>query len=80
MRSLLIFVGAAAGVLAAIFVGAALAYEFMLFAWVYDWNPDYSSIDRCLDRGGRWVYESRQCEGSRVRPPTADSPARSHAP
>lgn len=27
-------------------------------------NPDYSRIDRCLDLGGRWNYELRDCEGS----------------
>jgi hypothetical protein len=25
-------------------------------------NPDFLSIDSCLDSGGRWNYETRTCE------------------
>ena len=37
-----------------------IAYEAFLF-YAHDFSPDYKSIDRCLDSGGRWDYENRVC-------------------
>ncbi len=38
-----------------------LSYEVFLF-YAHDFNLDYMKIDRCLDRGGRWNYETNECE------------------
>lgn len=35
--------------------------DFMLWQ-AHDYDPNYSKIDRCLDHGGRWDYESVLCE------------------
>jgi hypothetical protein len=40
----------------------SLAYLMVLFI-ANDFNRDFLGIDRCLDRGGRWNYERRSCEG-----------------
>lgn len=45
-------------------VGLAIAYEAALFV-AHDFDPDYSHIDRCLDRGGVWNYAERACEHQR---------------
>lgn len=41
---------------------AVASYLAALFI-VHDCNPDFLSIDSCLDSGGRWNYETRNCEG-----------------
>lgn len=42
----------------AVLIVASLAILFFYFKrWI--------DIDRCLDRGGRWNYETRECEGER---------------
>jgi len=43
-------------------VALNLAYLLVLFV-LYDFSPDFLSIDKCLDRGGRWNYGQRACEG-----------------
>ena len=50
--------------IAAIPVILVIAYTVAL--WVStDFSLDFMSIDSCFDNGGRWNYESRECEGSR---------------
>ncbi|HXD19374.1 MAG TPA: hypothetical protein VN654_20320 [Vicinamibacterales bacterium] len=36
-------------------------YLAVMFA-LYRGNPDFLSIDSCLDGGGRWNYATRMCE------------------
>lgn len=43
-----------------ILAGIVVAYEAALFV-VHDFSWDYSSIDRCFDRGGAWSYSERTC-------------------
>jgi len=30
-----------------------------------DWIRNFLLIDKCLDHGGRWNYETSECEGER---------------
>jgi hypothetical protein len=47
----------------AVFVAAVVIVALaILFLWV---RNEYR-IDQCLDHGGRWNYESQQCEGART--------------
>lgn len=48
-------------------LAAAVAYYGLLFA-MHGGNPDFLSIDRCLDAGGRWNYERHLCEGPPAPP------------
>lgn len=36
------------------------AYFFFLF-WAHDYDPDFISIDGCMDSGGCWDYEAKMC-------------------
>ena len=36
-------------------------YFFTLYA-IHGFNPDFLAIDQCLESGGKWNYEHRQCE------------------
>jgi hypothetical protein len=50
------------------------AYSMALFV-AHDFNPDFLSIDGCLDAGGQWNYERRACEGDRWKnSPQAPAP------
>lgn len=40
---------------------AFIGMEFVIMDSL-DYDPNYSEIDRCLDHGGRWNYESILCE------------------
>lgn len=42
-------------------IGVVALYQLILFS-AHNGNPDYNLIDRCLDNGGRWIYEQRSCE------------------
>ena len=54
--------GIKATLLAVTLVAAVLlSYPAFLFV-VHDFNPDFMKIDSCLDRGGSWNYQTRQCE------------------
>jgi len=52
-------------------VVAAAAAAVLLICGLYfgglfvahGFNPDFLSIDSCLDRGGQWDDASRSCEG-----------------
>jgi len=46
------------GVFALVVTVLCLGFLFVL----NDYDPDFLSIDNCLDGGGRWNYESRTCE------------------
>lgn len=36
-----------------------LYYGFLFYA--HDFNPDFISIDSCLDAGGSWDYQNQRC-------------------
>ena len=39
------------------------ALVFVVALWIADdFNPDFLKIDGCLDNGGRWLDETRECE------------------
>jgi hypothetical protein len=44
-------------------VAIALAVLSGLCVWVR--NSEWWQVDRCLDAGGRWNYETQICEGAR---------------
>jgi hypothetical protein len=44
----------------AVIVVIAAAQELLLLA-AHEFNRDYRSIDRCLDRGGTWKVQERMC-------------------
>jgi hypothetical protein len=75
MKRLFAVLGTAGVVFVAIVVGIVVAYEALLFFWVYDRNPDYYWIDSCLDAGGSWNAEARQCEGARTSKLNTEYPA-----
>ena len=45
----------------------AVLYFALLFV-AHDFDPDFLSIDRCLDSGGRWNSEGRVCEREPLKP------------
>jgi len=47
--------------LAIFLVGVGLG---IVLGW---WLCRQADIDSCLDRGGRWLYEKRTCEGESLR-------------
>ena len=55
------FVPKAVATLFACILFLTLAYVSLLFV-LHGGDIDFLNIDRCLDRGGRWNYESRACE------------------
>ena len=34
----------------------------LLVAWILFKRSDFLAVDRCLDQGGRWNYETKECE------------------
>lgn len=36
-------------------------YYFTLWA-IHGFNPDFLLINKCIESGGRWNYERRECE------------------
>jgi hypothetical protein len=41
---------------------ALLIVLYFVTMWAAtDFNPDFLSIDSCLDAGGAWDYEARRC-------------------
>jgi hypothetical protein len=48
------FIGGSALLLAIVYLGA------LFFA--HRANPDFLSMDSCLDSGGKWNYTTRTCE------------------
>lgn len=47
-----------------LFITAAVlvtGYFFSLWA-VHGFNPDFLLINKCIESGGRWNYERRECE------------------
>jgi hypothetical protein len=57
VKGIVVGVGAAALLLLVVYVGALLV--------VHRGNPDFFSIDSCLDDGGRWDYERRLCSAGK---------------
>jgi hypothetical protein len=43
-------------------VGALILLYYAFLFLAHDGNLDFLRIDSCLDRGGRWNYQSRTCE------------------
>jgi hypothetical protein len=39
----------------------AAGYFFTLWA-IHGFNPDFLRINKCIESGGRWNYERRECE------------------
>jgi hypothetical protein len=52
----------------AVFITLCILYiPYTTALWVvHDFNPDFREIDSCLDGGGRWNYESAECELNRL--------------
>ena len=64
MNAALKYAGIVTGLLAtliAILIGIHLATLWVL----HDYNPDFLKIDSCIDAGGTWNYETRECENPR---------------
>jgi hypothetical protein len=36
-------------------------YFFSLYA-IHGFSPDFLEINKCLESGGRWNYQTRRCE------------------
>jgi len=37
--------------------------EILAVLFIFAFDRDFLKIDTCLDRGGRWNYKTRVCEG-----------------
>jgi len=49
-----------------VFLMALLSATLLLFVvWGYFLWLEMDAVDDCLDRGGRWNYETKECEGAR---------------
>ena len=42
-----------------------VALGILLFGFMHWFYYSWFLVDGCLDRGGRWDYEARRCEGAR---------------
>lgn len=48
-------------ILAATAVVLTTAYFFSIWA-IYGFDPDFLKINQCIESGGRWNADSRECE------------------
>jgi hypothetical protein len=54
------------GIAAIIAIGSPLWVPYAFLFVAHEFNKDFLSIDKCLDAGGRWNYEKRNCEVTEV--------------
>ncbi len=46
-------------------MGMLSATLLLFVVWGYFLWLEMDEVDDCLDRGGRWNYEDKECEGAR---------------
>ena len=46
-------------------MGMLSATLLLFVVWGYFLWLEMDEVDDCLDRGGRWDYEKKECEGAR---------------